>query len=228
MNSTTFPYSYMIHDRCLSLIQNNLPCVGIQTIHKNCIPEENGWEQNVGFSETWSIGSSNNWNSKVLNLPQGLYRQMNQNNYILTLKGPIHDQSCCATLRVVQHDWPCMVLIDLIVNGQTCIVQNNFAQHDWSCMGRIRIPSSGMWHLVVWSMFTNVLEESTAAIFKFNCITFEKIVFFIFTTVRTSNLTNLNILTLGKFHSYLSAPGTLQCIFFNITSNLQGKFHSNV
>jgi hypothetical protein len=50
------------------------------------------------------------------------------------LKGPIDDQSCCATLRVVQHDWPCMVLIDLIVNGQTCV-----AQHDWSCVGRIRL-----------------------------------------------------------------------------------------
>jgi hypothetical protein len=54
------------------------------------------------------------------------------------VKGPIHDQSCCATLRVVQHDWSCMVLIDLIVNGQTCAAQNNFAQHDWSCMGRLR------------------------------------------------------------------------------------------
>jgi hypothetical protein len=51
------------------------------------------------------------------------------------LKGPIHDQSCCATLCVVQHDWSCMVLIDSIVNGQTCVAQNNFAQHDWSCMG---------------------------------------------------------------------------------------------
>jgi hypothetical protein len=55
------------------------------------------------------------------------------------LKGPIHDQSCCATLRVVQHDWSCMVLIDLIVNGQTWVAQNNFAQHDWSCMGPFKI-----------------------------------------------------------------------------------------
>jgi hypothetical protein len=54
------------------------------------------------------------------------------------LKRPIHDQSCCATVRVVQHDWSCMVLIDLIVNGQTCVAQNNFAQHDWSCMGPLR------------------------------------------------------------------------------------------
>jgi hypothetical protein len=53
-------------------------------------------------------------------------------------KGPIHDQSCCATFRVVQHDWPCMLLIDLIVNGQTCVAQNNFTQHDWSWMGRNR------------------------------------------------------------------------------------------
>jgi hypothetical protein len=58
---------------------------------------------------------------------------------ISAIKGPIHDQSCCATLRVVQHDWPCMVLIDLIVNEQTCVAQNNFAQHDWSCMGRITV-----------------------------------------------------------------------------------------
>jgi hypothetical protein len=49
---------------------------------------------------------------------------------VLNVMGPIHDQSCCATLRVVQHDWPCMVLIDLIVTGQTCVAQNNFAQHD--------------------------------------------------------------------------------------------------
>jgi hypothetical protein len=53
---------------------------------------------------------------------------------ICVLKGSIHDQSCCATLRVVQHDWLCMVLIDLIVNGQTCV-----AQHDWSYMGRITV-----------------------------------------------------------------------------------------
>jgi hypothetical protein len=59
------------------------------------------------------------------------------------LKGPIHDQSCCATLRVVQHDWPCMVLIDVIVNGQTCVAQNTFAQHDWSCMGRITAWAEG-------------------------------------------------------------------------------------
>jgi hypothetical protein len=38
-----------------------------------------------------------------------------------------------------QHDWPCMVLIDLIVNGQTCVAQNNFVQHDCSCMGRINV-----------------------------------------------------------------------------------------
>jgi hypothetical protein len=57
------------------------------------------------------------------------------------IKGPIHDQSCCPTLRVVQHDCPYMVLIDLIVNGQTCVAQNNFAQHDSSCMGRIRLLS---------------------------------------------------------------------------------------
>jgi hypothetical protein len=57
----------------------------------------------------------------------------------LCVKGPIHDQSCCATMRVVQHDWPSMVLIDLIVNGQTCVEQNNFAQHNWSCMGRITL-----------------------------------------------------------------------------------------
>jgi hypothetical protein len=55
-------------------------------------------------------------------------------NSIYDMKGPIHNQSCCATLRIVQHDWPCMVLIDLIVNGQTCVAQNNFAQHDWSCI----------------------------------------------------------------------------------------------
>jgi hypothetical protein len=60
-------------------------------------------------------------------------------NTVWSVKGPIHDQSCCATFRVVQHDWPCMVLIDLIVNGQTCVAQNNFAQHDWSCMGRIKV-----------------------------------------------------------------------------------------
>jgi hypothetical protein len=39
--------------------------------------------------------------------------------------------------HVAQHDWQCMVLIDLIVNGQTYVAQNNFAQHDWSCMGRV-------------------------------------------------------------------------------------------
>jgi hypothetical protein len=59
--------------------------------------------------------------------------------HLSAVRGPIHDQSCCATLRVVQHDWQCMVLIDLIVYGQTCVAQNNFAQHDWSCMGRISL-----------------------------------------------------------------------------------------
>jgi hypothetical protein len=32
------------------------------------------------------------------------------------LKGPIHDQSCCATLCVAQHDWSCMGRIKWILN----------------------------------------------------------------------------------------------------------------
>jgi hypothetical protein len=72
--------------------------------------------------------------------------------YCHALKGPIHDQSCCATLRVVQHDWSCMVLIDFIVNGQNCVAQNNFAQHDWSCMGPFRkaIHLKGCASRIVW------------------------------------------------------------------------------
>jgi hypothetical protein len=69
--------------------------------------------------------------------PPSLLSSSSSSRTSTSLKGPIHDQSCCATLRVVQHDWPCMVPINLIVNGQTCVAQNNFAQHDWSCMGRI-------------------------------------------------------------------------------------------
>jgi hypothetical protein len=64
-----------------------------------------------------------------------------------SVKGSIHDQSYCATLRVVQHDWSCMVLMDLMMNGQTCVAQNNFAQHDWSCMGSLTngsVPSSSL------------------------------------------------------------------------------------
>jgi hypothetical protein len=53
----------------------------------------------------------------------------------VVLKGPIHDQSCCTTLRFVQHDWSCMVLIDLIVNGQTCVgktILRNMIDRVWA------------------------------------------------------------------------------------------------
>jgi hypothetical protein len=53
--------------------------------------------------------------------------------------------ACCAT------GWPCMVLIDLIVNGQTCVAQNKVAQHDWSCMGPLVIRSLSAFNTLQYS-----------------------------------------------------------------------------
>lgn len=57
-----------------------------KTQYWHCIPEGNGWKQNVGSSEAWSISCSNCWNSKVLDLPQSLHQQLNQNNDIIKLR----------------------------------------------------------------------------------------------------------------------------------------------
>jgi hypothetical protein len=60
------------------------------------------------------------------------------------LKGPIHDQSCCATLRVVQHDWSCMVLIV------------------WSWMGKLVLRKTILRNMIdrVWAPLKRLFSDS--------------------------------------------------------------------
>jgi hypothetical protein len=51
------------------------------------------------------------------------------------LKGPIHDQSCCAKLFCATQVCPFMIKSVSTIHDQSCCTTRSVAQHDWSCMG---------------------------------------------------------------------------------------------
>jgi hypothetical protein len=51
------------------------------------------------------------------------------------LKGPIHDQSCCAKLFCATQVCPYTIKSISTIHDQSCCTTRTVAQHDWSCMG---------------------------------------------------------------------------------------------
>jgi hypothetical protein len=58
------------------------------------------------------------------------------------LKGPIHDQSCCAKLFCATQVCPFTIKSISIIHDQSCCTTRNVAQHDWSCMGPLTCAHS--------------------------------------------------------------------------------------
>jgi hypothetical protein len=61
------------------------------------------------------------------------------------IKGPIHDQSCCAKLFCATQVCPFTIKSISTIHDQSCCTTHNVAQHDWSCMSLFKeVPSSWM------------------------------------------------------------------------------------
>jgi hypothetical protein len=62
----------------------------------------------------------------------------------VSVKGPIHDQSCCAKLFWATQVCPFTIKSISTIHDQSCCPTRNVAQHDWSCMGPFRVGTQSM------------------------------------------------------------------------------------